>query len=1054
MATSSSPQPQPVSTRLMIAVIAVALFGAFLRLYSLDYMAFHHDESIHAYYAHQIYKGQVQSYKYDPTYHGPFLYHYGALFFILFGDSDTAARLPFVSFGLLMMYFVWRMRPWLGNYGALFAMGAVALSPTLSYFSRFARNDIYIAAAGLGVILYALEYLRDRKHSQLVAIAFWLSLMYCIKENSYMSGFFMGSFIVFYGVYHVWSMVSEGRRQALADIFVERAPFVKLTALYALFSCAAFSLVWFVTRGFEGAYPKSPSPGLSLNHMINLRIAWNEYIADHGWVYPFWIVFFTSVAVMVFLGLAWARTRLEAAPSDQPFLTRLARNNIGVLTAVFVAVAVYSFLFTTMGYNPGGMKAGVIDYLLYWMGQQDNPRITGSPAYFLPRLALYETSAVLVAFAAYLIYSWRAFGPALFIAFQVAVAAGVGGFFWIAFAKDPNVATTLTKLAVALLVGGAALVGGLLLKTVFSKGGQDDDGAPDDGDNRLSPDGLRAFFIYWSIGAIMIYALLQEKVPWLAVHQALPLCLLAGVFLGDVFARFKPGIWRNVFIVMIVVFAAYQARTSILLNFYNPDNPRELMVYTQSDHSVVQIMDEVERAAQLLGPEYRPPQATKPIIKVQSEPASWPYMWYLRNYFNAGLADGQLPPEDIPFAIVNPSMESRMIPWAKGKYVKQRLPHRAWWPYGQSELPFEYYRRNGGTLTDALGALWRYVLRRELWNPMDPRLRPGSEDVLFYRRDPIVDPEEAPDLPAGYDQDPRPMQVTAQVGQLGSNPGEFNSPRGVALSPDESRLYVLDALNARVQVFDTQTLTHIASWGGPGLADGEFSVPGIAVYGNGPSGGIGTGPDGTVYVTDTWYFNESSQQQGRIVRFSPEGEALPSIVPQNDRFYFPRGLALDNQGILYVADTGNHRVVRFAPNGTYLGVFINEGIREPVGIVCGDNGSVFVADVEGKRVVTANGFGQIVRDRIVYGWTPKSNLALTSIEPYLALDPVGNLLVTDSSTDMIHAFRQTEEAVVLIGGPGAAPGRFRSPKGIAVDSKYQIYVADSLNHRVVKGLVR
>ncbi|MBZ0255235.1 TIGR03663 family protein, partial [bacterium] len=98
----------PISMRVALIVAAIALFGAFLRLYQLDYMAFHHDESIHAYYAHQLYQGNMTAYRYDPTYHGPFLYHYGALFFMLFGDSDAAARLPFVSFGLLMMFFVWR----------------------------------------------------------------------------------------------------------------------------------------------------------------------------------------------------------------------------------------------------------------------------------------------------------------------------------------------------------------------------------------------------------------------------------------------------------------------------------------------------------------------------------------------------------------------------------------------------------------------------------------------------------------------------------------------------------------------------------------------------------------------------------------------------------------------------------------------------------------------------------------------------------------------------------------------------------------------------------
>ncbi|MBI1388384.1 MAG: TIGR03663 family protein [bacterium] len=1031
--------------------IGVALFGAFLRLHNLDYMAFHHDESIHSYYAYQIYTGNLQAYKYDPTYHGPFLYHYGALFFSLFGDTDFTARLPFVSFGLLLLFFIWRLRPWIGTYGSLFTMTLAALSPTLVYFSRFARNDIYIAATGMGVLVFGLEYLRDRKSSQLAWMTFFLALMYCVKENSIMSGFFMGSYIVFFGVYYVFSAHRSQRGAALADVFVHRAPFVKIATLYALFTAFAFSLVWYVTRHFGT---------LAKNDMPALRGAWEGYIADHGWVYPFWLILFAALTAGLFLLFWWVRQQVETPAENEPFFRRLARSNAAVMASVLIALVVYSLLFTTLGTNPGGMKAGVIDYLLYWMGQQDAPRIPGPATYYIPRLLLYELAPVFFALAAYFVYSWYAFGAMFNRAFQTIVFLAVQAvmaiamyFFWsVAMASNPNVAMTLLKMAIALLLVGLIAVG-VVLMNLFGVGvKEDDDAARDDADEGVTPDGLRVFFIYWSIWSILIYALLQEKVPWLMVHQALPLILLAGTFMGDVFERLQPGFWRKAAIALIAVFFAYEARTSILLNFYNPDNPRELMVYTQTTHTAKSILKEIRETAALLGKDYCGPNPTKVIAALGGTPgmqySTWPYAWYLRNYLTETLY-GNMPTKNVPFALVDLDYENRMKIWADGNYQMIRVQHRAWWPYGVDELPFSYYRRHNGTFADAIGAIGRYVMWRKLWNENDPTLQPGASDILFYRRFPLVDPVEKIQAPKGYDQAPRPLKVLAQRAERGAGDGQFNAPCGVALSPDETRLYVVDSLNGRVQVLNAENLEYITQFGSPGTGPGQFAIPGVVQWGDGPNGGIAVGQDGTVYVTDTW-----GGGQGRINRYTADGQPLPALVPQNDSFYFPRGLALSPDGTLYVTDTGNHRVVRFDSNGTWLGTFISQVIHEPVGITVAKDGLIYVCDVEGKRVAAFNNQGQFVQQWTVYGWNSSDQMVLSSIEPYVTLDPVRNVYITDSSINAVHAFKRGTDEVVLAGGSGNNPGNLSRPKGIVIDSKYNMFIADSANHRVLKAMLQ
>ncbi len=92
------------STRLILhrtanAVLCILAFGTWIRFQDLGKMAYHHDESIHAYYSWKLFdKGPFSNdikttpAFYDPVYHGPFLYHMGALTFLLFGDSDFTGR--------------------------------------------------------------------------------------------------------------------------------------------------------------------------------------------------------------------------------------------------------------------------------------------------------------------------------------------------------------------------------------------------------------------------------------------------------------------------------------------------------------------------------------------------------------------------------------------------------------------------------------------------------------------------------------------------------------------------------------------------------------------------------------------------------------------------------------------------------------------------------------------------------------------------------------------------------------------------------------------------
>ncbi len=168
---------------LWLVLLAVACGS---RLWDLGARVMTHDESLHAFYSLELLRrGQ---YIHDPTYHGPLLYHLNSLAFFLFGVTDATARLVPVLMGLGLIGVLWFYRSWLGSRGALFAAALCTISPTLLFYSRHARNDIYIAFFALLWILGAFRYLEDRRRRWLYLLTVGMALSFITKEVSFILG--------------------------------------------------------------------------------------------------------------------------------------------------------------------------------------------------------------------------------------------------------------------------------------------------------------------------------------------------------------------------------------------------------------------------------------------------------------------------------------------------------------------------------------------------------------------------------------------------------------------------------------------------------------------------------------------------------------------------------------------------------------------------------------------------------------------------------------------------------------------------------------------------
>ncbi len=178
---------------LYVIFILIIVLAFFLRFYRLDERIFHHDEAAVGYFTYKLFNNGV--YSYDPSFHGPFMYYVTAEIFRRFGVSDYSARLLPAFLGAAMLLLLVPLRRYIGNNGVVLSAFFLALSPSFLYYSRFYREDIFIAFFTLLMLVcavkYAEKYVEERysilRIFYLFAGAFSLASMAALKENAYIA---------------------------------------------------------------------------------------------------------------------------------------------------------------------------------------------------------------------------------------------------------------------------------------------------------------------------------------------------------------------------------------------------------------------------------------------------------------------------------------------------------------------------------------------------------------------------------------------------------------------------------------------------------------------------------------------------------------------------------------------------------------------------------------------------------------------------------------------------------------------------------------------------
>jgi hypothetical protein len=199
---------------------------------------------------------------------------------------------------------------------------------------------------------------------------------------------------------------------------------------------------------------------------------------------------------------------------------------------------------------------------------------------------------------------------------------------------------------------------------------------------------------------------------------------------------------------------------------------------------------------------------------------------------------------------------------------------------------------------------------------------------------------------------------------------------------------------------------------------------------------------------------------------------------------FPRNVAVAPDGTIYVADTGNHRIQVFAPDGSYLQEWgswcelYTEGqpgctdpdgagplgfgdgqFSEPWGIAIAPDGNLYVADTWNHRIQVFDAEGQFITKWGDFATTNGEAVGSTGSfwgPRAVAIDDAGIVYVTDTGNKRVQIFDAAGTFLGQFGGGGVVEGRFDEPVGLAIIGRGtgvpggMLYVADTWNRRIQK----
>ena len=650
----------PRSAVLPVAWWELAGYGSLLlaaivmRVWDLGARAMHHDESLHALYSWNLFTGR--GYEHNPMMHGPFQFEANAVLFFTFGDSDFTARLLYALVGtaLIAMPFLFRSR--LGRRGALFTAALIAVSPAMLYFSRFARNDILMAAWTLGLVISMWRYIDEGRTRYLYISAALLALALATKETAYL-------LIATLGLYLVLMIGVPALVRILRPVQIEGvSPAVAVGRVIRALSNA-------YSEGFDLSKASRPASYLVL--LITLTL-------------PQWSAF-ASILQDTSL-FSWSNLVL-AAPEGSPligapmgggqviaFLIVVTLLGVSIIAgyrwnwgiwwrSALIFYTIWLLLYTTFLTNfVGGIQSGIWHSLGYWVVQQDTAR-GGQPWYYYFVLtSVYEYLAVFVSVVAMVFFLRRRDKFSLFLVYWPIMT------FILYSSASEKMPWLMINITLPFIVLAGKFLGHLLEYVNWRRMAQ--------AEGLLLVAGLPVFvLLMWQLA---FFEPAQRGALDIVLPVALAAVLAAMAWTGYYLAK---RIGRRSFVaasmlVSVGILTVLTVRTGWILSYQNGDTPVEMLVYTQTSPDVTRLMDALKESR----------AGSQPPVSIdQTSGFSWPWAWYLRNEANVSFplfsSDSFANIPSAQMVLVHSQNRAAADESLRELYTEaERVRHRWWFP--------------------------------------------------------------------------------------------------------------------------------------------------------------------------------------------------------------------------------------------------------------------------------------------------------------------------------------------------------------------------------------
>jgi predicted membrane-bound mannosyltransferase len=685
------------------AFIAIMVVALGMRMWDLGGRTLHYDEILHSYYSWLFSEGN--GYNHTPLTHGPFLFHGAAATFWLFGSSDVTARLLPALFGTALVGIPYFLRKPLGIYGALAVAVLLTVSPTILYFARFIRNDVFMAVWALALVAILWHYLDRPRTGLLVGWTVVWALAYTTKESVFLLAGSFGLFLIFLSAPALWAWV-RGRAR-LADL----PPAGDLLIVLGTLSLPLWApLLGLIQRplGITLVNPDANDPAVKSGEIVRAAVETGAPAGGGVFIAVFVVIVLTTLSIVI--GLLWDRRRW-------PWMA-----------AIFIAITLP--LFTSVFANGQGFFTGYWGSLGYWLAQQDVQRASQPWYYYLIGLTTYEFLVLIPAIAGsvYLAVKGTLFDRAL-VAWVVLTLL----LFSFAGERMPWLLVGIT-LPMALVAGrtiGAlaeAVIGARFGPAAYLAGLGVMFLVPFALLQMIRSDDLGSDAWFWSaIGGLVgvlagsIYLTVHLRLNPAVAAVAGALGVLTKPRIAALFAAAALGGLTVLFVFTLFV----SGRASY--SYAGFERPQELLVYSQTGQETTYTAECINRIAHDsdLGRE------NLRVFTGESDNFAWQWRWYLRDYDNLSfgfLNDNPLQePPDVDVVLLSKAVEPANRDMLEAGFTRVGEINHLWWfpntayagltpgsvlsdateraPW-QNVTDYFFDRSYGGRMYQSSGAVW------------------------------------------------------------------------------------------------------------------------------------------------------------------------------------------------------------------------------------------------------------------------------------------------------------------------------------------------------------